>query len=375
MSNPVNRAAACDVSESTEAERLGSRRVGAAAGPEYDVSVIGAKNRSLARRKLAGVLLVGAFLATGSIAACSSSSSSTVAPTTGILIRAETLTSGRGCGRSPTQLFKYAVVVYGLRSDLVGSDATGLEQERSSYDRPITSNVFDCFADGTFISLDATGNNTTYRLEVFAFNESAYTLNSANIDRSNRLAADHAAALRSSAPTWTTVCMGTQQENVQALASCDPLAAGLGGLVGGGNLGPTRITLATDTFNVAGRVASCGAGSTDAGSDADVTDAASDASSDAGEVTDGGETDAAAPLPPITFAQVRVRPRVRSELAGPTEIVACPTPYAVDVTANPATYQLDVELLDSAGNLVAPGAQTVCSASSQPGLSISAVCP
>ncbi|HVH47795.1 MAG TPA: hypothetical protein VM925_35910 [Labilithrix sp.] len=328
------------------------------------------------RRRLFAIVLAIATTLVAGIVACSSSSSTTIPPTTGILIRAETLTAGRGCGPGPTQLRKYAVVVYSINPALAGTPAEG---DAKSYDFPLTGNVFDCYADGAFISLPSTAGNSTFRLEVYAYSEDAYEGSAADIERAG-LAAD-ATTLRIKTPTWTTDCIATQQTNVQALANCGPLRPGLSGL--GGQVGPTKITLETSTFKLQeGRLATCATApppddagtdaATDAGQDADVVDGATDAGladAEAGAPVDAG--------PPLTFAQVRVRPRINATIVGPEEVVSCPTPYVADVTSasGPATYQLDVELLDSAGNLVSAGARTVCTVTTRTGETSPAKCP
>src|SRR6185295_8411509 len=73
-------------------------------------------------------------------------------------VRAETLTADHGCGAASTQLFKYVVLVFGAdpNADLAGA------------------NVYDCFTDGTFVDLPPIGGKNAYRLEVFAYNKSAY---------------------------------------------------------------------------------------------------------------------------------------------------------------------------------------------------------
>lgn len=319
------------------------------------------------RTRLLAVAFTVVAPVVGAFVACTTDSSTAVPPVTGILIRAETLTSDRGCGPGPTQLLKYAVVVYAIDGSLVGTFVDGgpAEAQSSSYNVPLTGNVFDCYADGTFVSLPTTNGNATYRLEIFAYNDAAYQRASADIQRGAAVTFDDA-LLKTTSPTWTTECKASQLENVQVLAICDPLRPGLLGL--GSDVAATRITLATQAFNVGGRVATCAPG-TDAGADA-----ATDAGDDAG-VTDAGEADAAAPSGPFSFSQVRVRPRVGTNVAGPDALVQCPAAYVAEVTPESASYELDVDLLDSAGNLVSTDAQTVCTVTSQVGTTSSAVCP
>ena len=305
--------------------------------------------------------------------ACSTTSDTTTTPTTGILIRSETLTAGRGCGSEPSQLYKYVAVVYGF-------DGTGFE-------RPVTSNIFDCYTDGAFLSLTpAPDGNSTFRLEVFAYNFEAYSASSATLDGTNIRSIANSPAdlsdLRKGAkapPTWTTVCYATQLTEAEALASCSPLGLGLNGL--GTTLGPTTITLATTTFHLPdGRTAACANVATDGGVEAGA-DAGEDAGADDGgadasdaDVIDAGTADAG-DAGALRFANVRVRTRVGADIVADT-IVACPTVYSVDVPATPPTsYDLDVGLLDSANNLIDSAAILACAAASTPGASSSAICP
>lgn len=318
---------------------------------------------------LIGVGLAFASAVAG-IVACSTSSSTAVPPTTGILIRAETLYGERGCGTGPTQLYKYAVVVYGVDPQVIGDDA-GSEAKPASYNTPFANNgnVFDCYADGTFVALPVTERgglfNSTFRLEVFAYTEAAYRAASGSIDR--------LAELRNTSPSWTTQCMATQLTDVESLANCNPLRAGLSGL---GDVPATRLTLDTETFNIDGQVATCVSvqgGASDAGIDGSVQD---DGGTDAG-VMDAGEDADAAPPPSsgLSFAQVRILPRIEGRVVGPVQVVACPARYDVEVTPDRAEYDLVVELLDGAGQALVPTAQTVCKVTSQVGQTSSAVCP
>jgi hypothetical protein len=312
--------------------------------------------------------------------ACSTSSSTGLAPTTGILIRAETLTSGRGCGSDPTQLFKYVVVVYKYSGG-------GEPADRASYRTPVTTNAFDCYTDGAFISLPAVGGNSSYRLEVFAYNRAAYEAARETIDFARSVGRrqdegplnQYRSDLQTTTPTWTTECTATQQVDVQALASCDPLSAGLGGL--GEAVGATTITLDTTRFTLpGGRVATCAAGVTDAGADAadaEATDAGADAEGDGGGLDASADAGDAGPVVPggadITFAKLRVRTRVGMQVVTDT-IVPCPAPYTLAVVGEPTHYELDVGFLDAAEQAIDPAAQALCTVTSKTGTSSSAVC-
>jgi hypothetical protein len=290
-----------------------------------------------------GVVVTALVTAFG---ACSSSSSSSSAfVTTGILVRAETLISGRGCGRGQTNVFKYAVVVFGLSG--------GEPLSRASYTTPVTGNVFDCFADGTFIELAPVAGSTSFRLEVYVYNEASYQASRELIDT----AVTNTIALRASSPTWTTECTATQLSDVQSVALCDPIAPGLGGVAG--EVPATRITLGTTSFRLAdGRVGICGA-------------EADSGTGDAGDAATGDADAAAPPGQPVRFTTARVRYR-RGAVVGTTEDVPCPRTYLVDVPAEPARYDLDVGLLNAAGE---PVAQAACFVTTQVGATSTAVCP
>lgn len=331
--------------------------------------MLGFRDRGLRRTRPFPIVVALVTGLVAGVASCSGSSSTSLPPTTGILIRAETLTAGHGCGEGPTQLFKYAVVVFGYG----GADA-GAPTERTSYSTVVTSNVFDCYTDGAFISLPAVDGNTSFRLEVFAYNRTQYEEGRDEIDAAARVQDGIATSLRSeTTPTWTTECTATQQQKVQALASCEPLAPGLSGLPGqGGPAGPTTITLDTTRFELPdGRVATCLPEDGDAGTDAG-TDAGADA--DVPDAADAGSTPADDAGVPVSFAKVRVRTRIGAQVIADT-VVPCPALYSAEVAPEPVRYDLDVGLLDSAGAHVDPGAVTVCTVTSTTGKTSSAVCP
>lgn len=291
--------------------------------------------------------------------ACSGSGSTTgIPPITGIVIRAETLTVGRGCGRGPTQLFKYAAIVYGYTD--------GPADVKGSYRTPITAGVYDCFADGTFVELPETAGSTTFRLEVFAYSEPAYTAARATVDT----AGTNGDALRTTNPTWTTVCTATQLRDVQALAVCDPLVSGLA---------PSSVILRTEFFSRAtGNGSICSrsllsdAGATDAGdggAGADGGDASTDASApDA--ATDGG-SDGGLPTSGLVFSTLRVAARANGASVVPETNVSCPDTFVIPNAVAGAAYELDVALFDDTAALVG---STKCRAQAVAGVETAATC-
>jgi hypothetical protein len=325
-------------------------------------------------------------------AACAASTTATPVTTTGIVMPASTLTTQRGCGTAPSNVFKYAVVVFAYE----GNDAS--ISAGTSYNFAIAGQTFDCFTDGVFVQLPVWNGSTSYRLEVYAYNQSAWNAQEAAVTTAvattNASAASDAAtaasskaastALQSTSPTWTTQCRVTQSGEVETLATCDPVLAGTAG-VAGGSIAPTTITVPTASFKLAdGTTATCnpaavtsapasgdGGDGGDAGDAADTGDAGD--AGDAG-VSPGGGADAGAPGDGgagVEFARVRIRWRTAA-VVGPVVDVPCPGSSAIPVLSDPETYTIDIGLLDSAGN---PIGTTECSAVTQTGTASSAVCP
>ena len=162
-------------------------------------------------RRLAWAALASSLLA------CSGTSATTgVPPVTGVVVRAETVTAGLGCGRGDGEVFKYAAVVLGRGPG-------------GAFDQPVAAGVYDCFANAAFVELPLVGGSNEYEVQVYAFNERAYLASQASIDASTAGdpagAAASIATLRAASPTWTTTCSATQIEDVQALAVCAPVAS------------------------------------------------------------------------------------------------------------------------------------------------------
>ncbi len=291
------------------------------------------------------VFFVAFLAAASSLLACSGSGGgSRIPPQTGIVIRAESLTAGRGCGRDVSQVFKYAAIVFGFGGGDPGSPA--------AYTVPVTGNVFDCFADATFLDLPEQNGSVTYRLEVFAYNAEAFARSSVSASPAD------AALLRESAPTWTTQCQASQRRDVQAVAACKPLGIGLSGL--GQPADGASVVLATGEFALEdGGVLTC-----------DQTDGG--VSTDAGEDADGGDADASADAsrPPATGQYRVVRVVYSGGNASGSEDVRCPLPFRLDGAVVPASYTLDVTLL--ADDVVL--GKAACEAETSPGTESSAKC-
>jgi len=266
-------------------------------------------------------LVLGAGLGLGPVGCGSSTTTESVPPLTGIAVRAETLTAGRGCGRGATQVFKYAVAVRG---------------KFGNPDQVLASSVYDCFADGSFIDLPAAAPGTTseYDLTVHVYNEAAYR--AAGGDAAVRAAVESAAPPTTN-PTWTTTCGAIQIQFVQALAVCQPLAVGAGGTTPA----PAAVVLATSTFP-------------------------------------GGE--AGTLTCEVDYVTVRYRYSVAG--AAPSAVVetpcvrlgaqgAEPVTISISPAVAPASYAFEVALLRGDGSVA--GLAT-CTGATSPGLTSSAVC-
>jgi len=261
----------------------------------------------------------------GAVACGTSNSSTATIVITGIVIRAETLTSGRGCGTAVSQVFKVGAVVF------QDNDAGGAEPARTF----VAANVYDCFSDITFLNLPLGPNgNANFGLYLYLFNADAW--NAANggsqLSTSDPTAAEAAnSTWLAGNPTWTATCTATQSDQVQVLASCNPIALGTTGIDSQADaaVAPATIQLSTDQFAMAdGTLATCGS----------------------------------------DFDTVRVRARIDSDVISIVDI-ACGTPYVLS-TPTPGNFTFDVGLM-LAG---APVAQTTCSAPATPGLVSSATC-
>lgn len=260
------------------------------------------------------------------LACGSSDTTATLVPITGITVRAETLTADLGCGPANSQIFKYAVVVFGKNPNGLGV-----------FDTYLASNVYDCFSDGLFVDLPTSGGVTDYSLQIYAYSAPSYQ--AAGGDATVRAAVLNPTALPATNPTYTTTCTATEIGDVQALALCKPLSLGASAV--GAALPPATVTL--------------GAGSFPHG--------------DSGTASCDGE-----------YATVRYRATPMGGTAGPITDVRCshltangvePVTIAISPAVAPSRYLIEVALLRSDDSVFG---QTTCTADTSPGLSSSAVC-
>ncbi len=197
-------------------------------------------------------------------ASCGSTSTADIVPpTTGVVIRAESLSAGLGCGTGPAQVFKYAVVVFGLDAADVNKPVAA-----QRHDEYVASNVYDCFTDGTFVELPAISGSSIYAMEVYAYNRAAYgAVGNGGVDaitarlQNSRVAlfADGGGArevtdilaqltlIRASNPTYSTTCSAEQLGLVQSVAACQPLRLGAAA-VGDLKPGPASVELPLGEF-------------------------------------------------------------------------------------------------------------------------------
>ncbi len=247
---------------------------------------------------------------------CSSTGTSdSLSPITGISVRAETLIAGRGCGRGPTQVFKYAVAVFGRNPG-----------DLSKLDTWLAGGVYDCFTDAQFVNLPSSGGSFDYALQVFAYNEAAYR---AAGDAEVKAAALNPSNLPRTNPTLTTTCTAQELEFAQSLAVCQPLALGAGGV--GAPASPASVVFSAASFATAtGGTLVCDA----------------------------------------SYTSVRYRADANGA-PGVTTDARCNTTITLSPAVAPASYVIQVALLRADGTVAG---ETTCGAETSPGLASSATC-
>lgn len=158
-----------------------------------------------------------ALVALAGTASCSSAGTTqAVLPVTGITVRAESVTRGRGCGRGAAQIFRYVAVVFGRNPT-----------NTASFDQLVGGNVYDCFTDAQFVQLPVSGGTNDYQVQIYAYSAAAYE--AAGDARIRAAAAGNPADLPSTGPTLSTTCSAQQITDVQTVAACEPLAQGASG--------------------------------------------------------------------------------------------------------------------------------------------------
>lgn len=271
-----------------------------------------------------------------------------IPPITGVVVRAEPLSSGRGCGTAPGQLFKYTVLVFGLNP--ADQDKPQAEQRRDEF---VAGNIYDCFTDGAFVDLPTlpVPGGSIYAMEVYAYNRPAYvaalgtgletTLRRLQDNRVALLADGGGAqqrsaieadlkALRATKPTYSTTCSAEQLGLVQSVAVCKQPQL---------NADPASVELRLATFTKGGTTVACD----------------------------------------DQYVSVRVTYTVGGVRSAPTEkrcstLTAgglVPETVTISPAQAPASYVFDVTLLRSDGAAIG---STTCGAETSPGLTSVAGC-
>lgn len=296
------------------------------------------------------LLLAILGVASGPIGCGSSGSADTLPPITGIVVRAETLTAGHGCGTSAQQVFKYLVVAYGANP-----------QDPTRRDELLAASVYDCFADGQFVELPVSAGSSQYALQVYVYNSTAYAaaggdpIVKGHAARLGALRADvvsseggagaraavqaELATLPGTNPTFSTTCDATQFPDVQSLAVCQPLAPGGSG-VGVVASTPASVRLETSSF----------------------------------DASDGGKLTCDAQYATVRYRTVTggfATQPVESRCNVLTSTGLQPFVIMVSPAAAPASYAFDLALLRSDGTALGT---TTCRADTSPGVQSIAVC-
>jgi hypothetical protein len=138
-----------------------------------------------------------------------------------VVVRADALVEGYGCGEGDAEVFKYAAVV-----SLDGVIYAG--------------GVFDCFADAKFANLtpSASGASVTYTVQIYGYSRAAY-LAQADALQAARSALDAVqgpstnadARLKATRPSFVASCSATSQD-VEVPAVC-PMLSPAGASAGG----------------------------------------------------------------------------------------------------------------------------------------------
>jgi len=182
-----------------------------------------------------------AGVAAVAVPACSSDDAGGITPITGIVVRADTLVAGHGCGTGPDQIYKYSVVVTAF-------DEAGATQVF------IAGGTYDCFSDATFVNLcSSSSGNYVFNVNVYAFTEAQWNDADGGSDTElQSLLETHPSYCTHDAGTtdaragdqpvrpdtdgglesqllsrasFTTTCTATQESSAEVVAVCAPVTA------------------------------------------------------------------------------------------------------------------------------------------------------
>ncbi|HRG96434.1 MAG TPA: hypothetical protein PLR99_09310 [Polyangiaceae bacterium] len=146
-------------------------------------------------------------------AACESGTTTDELAITGVVVRAEPLTRGTGCGTKPGQVYKYAAVTTRAGTELV-----------------VDAGLYDCFADAAFINLPPDeGGSYRFDIHVFAFDRGQHDAQAGAVGVAlsrgeDGVPAGALGAFRALTTLAKTRCTVTQTLTVQSVASCEPLS-------------------------------------------------------------------------------------------------------------------------------------------------------
>lgn len=144
--------------------------------------------------------------------ACETGTTTDELAITGVVVRAEPLTRGTGCGTSPGEVYKYAAVA-----------------TRAGTEAVVDAGLYDCFADAAFINLPA-DNNGAYLFDIYVFafdrgqaDAQAGAVGVALARGDTGVPAGALSGFRAMTVLGKTQCSVTQTLTVQSVASCEPL--------------------------------------------------------------------------------------------------------------------------------------------------------
>jgi hypothetical protein len=140
-------------------------------------------------------------------------------PITGIQISAADIVAGHGCGGRIGQIYKYAAVV-------------AYPTDGGAASTPLTSGVFDCFADGIFSNLPVLdGGYQLFDVSIYAYDQASFPAALDCPSSTVHCPGDDAGAVApwEAAANWTASCTASEYQGVTTIASCEALSPSQGG--------------------------------------------------------------------------------------------------------------------------------------------------
>jgi hypothetical protein len=164
-------------------------------------------------RTLALLLVAALGPALSMVTSCGTPAATTgYTPITGIQIPASVVVAGHGCGPGAQQVYKYAALVAYATAD-------------GAAEVPLTTGVFDCFADAIFSNLPSTdGGNPMFDVSIYAYTRHSFLQAFGCPQDSAPCTVDAGSTgLWQAAASWTTMCTSTEQNGITVIASCHAL--------------------------------------------------------------------------------------------------------------------------------------------------------